>query len=430
MRRPTGLKDALSVGKKLTAKTKYLGAARHLVAVGIMSILITSASGALSVPSASASSGGEVTVGMIGQFSGPVSSSFGALPKVLAAWASSVNAAGGLDGKKVRVVSLDTEVGIEPGLGYAHTLIGTDHAVAIIDTDADPDAATWLPYAQQTGTPVIFSGSQFLGEINDPNVFPVVSYTPQTLMSFIALAKTFGPNLGMVSCSEAAQCAGTAAVVKLVAPTLGVDFKVNVSAPSSAPDFTAVCQDLKNGPVQSYYLQFASAAAQRVADTCYQQGIKGAQLLTAGTSAPYWHKDPAFRGDVVIDKTAPYFGTSTPAERAYRAALSKYASSVVGTNLDNSADMSVWAGGQLISAAAKNVTRPISPATLTTGLYSLKKETLGGLVQPLTFIKGMPTWLPCNFVWKIGHNGRFSVADGGKPVCVSSSALAALTKKL
>ena len=381
--------------------------------------------------SGSSSSGDPVVnIGIIGVFSGAAGSSFGGMPEVMSAWASSVNAAGGLGGRKVHVIAEDAAVGTEPGLGYARELISQDHVVAIIDTDGAPDDARWLPYASTAGVPVIFASglSQSKAAYTDTDLFPVVGESPQIVYAFAQQALALGPKIGQIYCAELPSCASTGQLLEAVGASVGLKVPYNLSASSSAPDYTAVCQGLKNSVVNSYYLAFASAALQRITDTCYQQGLRVPLLLTAGTSAPYWKTDPAFRGSIVLDKTAAYFGTGTPAQKHYRAVLAKYAPGIVGTDLDNASDMWAWAAAQLIATASDKVGGVPTAASLKTGLYALRGETLGGLVQPLTFTKGKPTWLACNFVWRIGGNGQFEVTND-KPVCAPASDVSALTEK-
>jgi branched-chain amino acid transport system substrate-binding protein len=381
--------------------------------------------------SGSSSSGDPViNIGMIGVFSGAAGSSFGGMPEVMSAWASSVNAAGGLGGRPVHVITQDAAVGTEPGLGYAQQLISQDHVVAIIDTDGAPDDGRWLPYASSAGVPVIFASglSQSKAAYTDPDLFPVVGESPQTVYAFARQALALGPKIGQIYCAELPSCASTGQLLDAVGASVGLKVPYNVSASSSAPDYTAVCQGLEKSAVSSYYLAFASAALQRITDTCYQQGLRVPQLLTAGTAASYLMTDPAFRGSILLDKTAAYFGTGTPAQRLYRAALAKYAHNVVGTNLDNASDMWAWAAAQLIAAASGKAGGVPTAASLKAGLYELRGETLGGLVQPLTFTKGKPTWLPCDFVWRIGGNGQFEVTSD-KPVCAPQSDVNALTEK-
>jgi len=400
-----------------------------VLAVGLASACGSAGSASISGTGASAGQGTAINVGLIGEFSGAFGSSFGGIPDVMKAWASVTNAQGGIGGRQVHVIPMDAAVGLQPGLGYAKQLIGQDHVVAIIDADGTPDDATWIPYATAAHVPIIFASplSQSKVVFTDPGVFPVIGESPQIEYAFAASALALGPKFGAIYCAESASCAATSVLLKTVGATLGLTLPVNVPASSSAPDYTAVCQDLKSSGVQSYFLAFASAAAKRIADTCYQQGVRIPQLLAAGTAATFWKTDPAFAGAVVLDKTAPYFASTTPAQKAYRSALAKY-TDIAGTDLDNAVAMWAWSAGQLITAASRHATGTLTAASLTAGLYQLKGETLGGLVQPLTFVAGKPTWLRCNFVWKV-TSGGFTVSDP-KPVCASEAEIASITNLL
>jgi ABC-type branched-subunit amino acid transport system substrate-binding protein len=50
-----------------------------------------------------------VKIGLIGDFSGVMASSFGGIPSVVNAWAAAANASGGLNGEKVAVVTEDPQ---------------------------------------------------------------------------------------------------------------------------------------------------------------------------------------------------------------------------------------------------------------------------------------------------------------------------------
>ena len=394
-------------------------------AVVLLLGLISGCSSASGSSSAASKTGNTINIGQIGPFSGALASTTAGEPTALDAWADAVNAAGGLNGSHVRVISMDSAVGTEPGLNYAETLIGQDHVVAIVDGDGAPDDATWLPYAAKQGVPVIVAGPVgYVTPLTDADAFPIQPSSLQAVYAFAAAARSFGPKFGYVYCAEDPSCAASGKLLKAIGATIGLSVPVDVSASSSAPDYTAYCQDLSGAHVNSWYPGFAAGPAKRITDTCYQQGLHIPQVLTAGTAAPYWHNDPAFFNDPVIDNALPYFASSTPAEAAYRNDLKKYAPGIVGTALDNAITNAAWLGGQLISAAAGQTKGTLTAASLTTGLYSLKDETLGGLVQPLTFVRGKPTVLSCNFVWKISSTGTF-VPGSNQPVCPTGGALAA-----
>ena len=398
--------------------------------VAVLGAALSACSSAGSSGGGSASGSGSVNIGLVGQFSGNLSSSFGGLPKVLDAWASAVNASGGLNGKHVNVVSEDT--GAQADGAAIGKQLAQDNVSGVVEWGLGAtNDNTWLTYLESKKIPVIMAAPPATAAaLQDPLAFPVTGAGPTALYAFVATAKTLGPKLGVAYCSDDSACASVPALFKAVAGPIGVDMAATVEAPSTAPDYTTVCQAFKTNDVASYYLNFASAAAVRITNTCAQQGVTAAQLLTAGTASPGWKTDSSFTGDIVIDNSAPYFDTSIPAVAAYRAALGKYAPSIPGTALDNSAGLWMWAAGQLIKTAATRSAGTVTRASIINGLYSLKQDTLGGIVQPLTFIRSKPTWLPCWFNWKIAKAGQFQAVDNAKPTCAPQSVVNAVVSEV
>jgi len=355
--------------------------------------------------------GSTVNVGAIGLYAGFNASASGKTPEVLQAWADTMNAEGGLDGHRVKMFTEDAAQGEEPGLGDIKTLINQDHVIAIIDQDESPDDATWLPYAKQHNVPVIVAGAAYISPMSDTDAFPVVGDAALVIYQVLAVAKSLGPNFAFDYCTELPACAAYGQLVKAVGADLGESVPVETGASSSAPDYTALCQDL-SGQVESWSMFFPAETEQTITDQCVSQGIKVPQLLLAVSAAPYWKTDSAFYGDTVLDQSAPYFADLTPGQKAYRNALKKYAPSILGATQDTTITVWAWDAAQLIAAAAKNAGTTLTRASLTSGLYDIKDNTLGGLTQPLTFVKNRPTWLPCGFTWKIGPTGQFEA--GGK----------------
>lgn len=380
----------------------------------------------------SGTSASTVKIGLIGDFSGVMASSFGGIPKVVDAWADTVNATGGLNGQHVDVVVEDTGTSTN-GITVAKELV-SDGVAAVIEWPAggaSSNDGTWLPYFRSHDVPVIVTEPEATAaSLTDPLVFPVSAPGPVEVYAFAATAKQLGSRLGVSYCSDAPSCAGIASEFRTMGSLLGVDEAAAVSAPSTAPDYTTVCEAFKAQKVNSYYLNFAAAAAGRITDTCVQEGVTAPQLLTAGTASTDWSTDPAFVGSQVIDNAVPYFDTKIPAVAAYRKALKKYAPSVIGTPLDNAADLWNWAAGELIQAAAEGSGGPVSSASVLTGLYSLKDETLGGLTQPLNYVKGKPTWLSCWFDWTIGPRNAFTAVNNSKPFCATPSQVSKLVTGL
>ncbi len=393
-------------------------AAASAVVAGCSSSSVTSsgASGDLG------NSGSQVTIADIGQYSGVLASTFGDVPKVLDAWVDMVNAAGGLNGHKVHLIHKDVGDTTGAGLVDVKQLIDQDHVVAIV-SDLDNSDLSWLPYAQQKGVPVIPTQAS-AGSISSPDAFPALDSPLAFGYGQANLAKSVGGKLGAVYCAEAPGCEQNNTLISEFAGKIGLTEPVALKVSSSLPDYTSVCQQFKDSNLALYEVVMSSAVGVKIADTCYDQGLKIPQLLRGPAAVPQWKTDKAFAGGVVADAVAPYFDTAVPGVKVYRDALQKYAPSVVGTNLDNSLDLYAWTGAQLFAAAFAKTSGAITSAAVTKGLYSLSGETLDGLVGPLTFSPGKVTFNNCYFAWKIGADGQFLSGNGGKPICAPKDLIA------
>jgi branched-chain amino acid transport system substrate-binding protein len=358
----------------------------------------------------------------MGQYSGVLASTFGAVPQVLDAWVSMVNASGGLRGHMVKLIHKDVGDTTGAGLRAIKELIDQDHVVAVI-SDLDNSDQTWLPYAQQKGVPIIPTQAS-AGSISNPIAFPTLDSPIAFGYGQANLAKTTGTKLGAVYCAEAAGCEQNNALIKQFADKIGLQQPVALKVSSSLPDYTSVCQQFKDAKVDLYEVVMGSAVGVKIADTCYSQGLTAPQLLRGPAAVPQWKTDKAFAGGVVADAVAPFFDSSTPGVKIYRDALQKYAPSIVGTNLDNSSDLYAWSGAQLFAAAVANSTDQITAANVIKGLYALKDETLGGILGPLNFAEGKVTFNNCYFAWKIAAGGKFVGMNDNKPVCAPTDLLA------
>jgi branched-chain amino acid transport system substrate-binding protein len=364
------------------------------------------------------SSGSDVVIGTIGAFSGALGSNEAGIPKAAKVWASSVNAGGGLNGHHVRIVTKD--IGNETGadITAAKALISQNHVAAIFDFDTED--STWLPYAQSKDVPVISFTSS--GSQSSPAAFPISIAQSAFAYALPAVAKTAGPKFGIVYCAEVPSCGGLGSLFKSYTAELGLQVPVNIKISSSAPDYTAACQQLKSAGVDSYVVIAGAAVLAKLADQCHQQGLKAVLVQNAAQSLPAWTTDPAFEGLLVVDNFAPFFADDTPAHKAYRDALKKYATDMVDSATDNAYSEAAYLDGMLVSAAVKSVSGDVTAKSLKDALYALKDETLGGMIQPVTYQAGKATVLGCYFSWTVKDGKR--VADNGdKYDCAPASVL-------
>jgi branched-chain amino acid transport system substrate-binding protein len=389
-----------------------------LTAAGLSACSSSGSAGSPSGPAA-----GEIVLGALGPYSGAFSSTYGAVPKVLSAWEQTVNAAGGIGGKKVSIIIKDTGGGsADAGVAAVHELIGQDHVKAIV-ANQDANDLAWAPYAASQGVPVISATTETDSYV-DPNNFNAQGSAFAVVYGLGQQAKTLGGSLGIAYCAEDPTCAQQAQLLQLFVKAQQVTVPVAVKVPASTADFTAYCQELKGAHVDTFFNSLSDELAQRMNDSCFQQGLSATQVISGALTNLSWKTDPVYRGSVVLDPVAPFFDTAVPGVKQYRAALTKYAASVIGTPGDNSEALRAWASVQLFAAAAGKAGGDITSAAIKSALPKLNGDTLDGIVPPIAFTAGKAAFAECYFRW--APYGQFRALDGAKPTCIPAATIGPL----
>jgi branched-chain amino acid transport system substrate-binding protein len=124
-------------------------------------------------------------------------------------------------------------------------------------------------------------------------------------------------------------------------------------------------------------------------------------------------------------QAAPFFATNIPAVQTANAAIDKYFPGVrENANLYNESDFMSWTSGVLLEDAVKagGLTASATPsaAEVTTGLDSLKGDTLQGLAVPLTFTSGQPHNISCWFTVRV-QDGVPKLVNNGQVSCEPAS---------
>ena len=100
----------------------------------------------------------EIKVGAVFPFSGPASA-LGAVGKSLIAYVISVNDRGGVNGRKVKLVTIDDKFDPELAKANARTLIERQHVFALFQGRGTPHTEAILPLLAQYRVPLIAPGS-------------------------------------------------------------------------------------------------------------------------------------------------------------------------------------------------------------------------------------------------------------------------------
>ena len=374
-----------------------------------------------------ASSGSAIPIGVIGSYSGSQASSTGGVPMVAQAWADTVNAAGGLDGHKIQLFVEDDAGNPATGIQDANVLVQQDKVVAIVGDASNVDSA-WAPIVEKAGVPVV--GGLSLNEtfLTNPDFFASGTNIIALQYGLVATAKKFGGSIDLLYCAEAAACKEGATLTAAIAKTDGVSVPFQAPVSSTAPDYTAVCQEVKSSGAKTYDILDAGVLALRIATACEQQGVAARLVQVDSQITQAFDGVAAVNNTYAVEIDAPWFDSSTPATSAYQAAIAKYAPSL---GQENGPEANYqWVAGQLFEAAVKaSGSGTVTAASVKQGLYALKGETLGGLTQPLTFTKGQTPMFNCWFTMAVVGE-KFALPNGLTTECAPTAVVAAIAKSM
>ena len=394
-----------------------------------LAVLVASSSAlvgiSLTAAAPAGASGSPITVGFICSCTGPLASSIAIGPDAYKAWASSVNANGGINGHKVNVIVKDDAFNSGTSLSEAETLVGQDHAIAIVD-GSDVDAA-WSDYVKQQNVPVIGANSSSEPFFLNSDFYAPGQTEDQLFASIVGAAKKAGAkNMALFYCAEAATCQEGVAPLKSTGAALGVPLIYDASISASAPNYTAQCLAAKQAGAKSLFIADAVGVIEKVATDCAQQGYTPPIVIDGESLAPGLATTAGINKYAIFNNlNVPYFSSQVAGVKTMTNAFKKYQPAILKTANYNELAVQAWVSGLLLATAAHagGMTASATPTAkqLVTGLHTLRNNTLGGMAPPLTFKTGVPNPVDCWQGYAVLKNGKFSTPYGLKSICATST---------
>lgn len=190
-----------------------------------------------------------VTVGITGPKTGPLAS-LGESLTAEEALVNKVNAAGGVNGWKIKFISLDDQWQPAVGVSDYKQLIDSDHVFALAG-GAGPGLVAALPFIEQDGVPLV--GANLLTSVihvNFPQTQSLTSYTPLEA-ALSAFNTTYAASkLGAKSVSFVGESGEVdlnyAPGVTLGAKNAGIKAAASIPIPASSTDLSSYAAQLKN----------------------------------------------------------------------------------------------------------------------------------------------------------------------------------------
>jgi branched-chain amino acid transport system substrate-binding protein len=180
-----------------------------------------------------------------------------------------------------------------------------------------------------------------------------------------------------------------------------------------APTYTSQCLRMKSGGVEAVYLLMDTAGAARAAQNCATQGYRPKFMLLGLDATKDFPTNPHLKGALIPGATAPPSATGIASVQKYQQVMSTYGPTVG----ESGVALMSWASAEMLGLVGKDLPANPTADDLYKALWTLKNETLGGLIVPVTYTRGKPAQVkPCMFLWGEA-DGKFSAPQGEKPIC-------------
>jgi branched-chain amino acid transport system substrate-binding protein len=342
--------------------------------------------------------------------------------EVYTSWVDSVNAAGGINGHPVQLITEDDTTNPGLALTEAKTFI-SDHVVAIADlSELDQAFASTV---QAANIPVVGIFTVAAPFESNPDFYPEGQTGDSEFDAVAATAKAAGATqIAQFYCAEAPQCAVGVGGLKAAGKTFGIPDIYNVAIAGTAPNYTAQCVAADQAHAGALFIADVGAILIKAASECAQQGYKPTYVIDGEVYTQSLTTAPAVSNSLDAEFPDLPFFANTPGVNAAKAAVDKYYPGLFenGTQMNQDAFMA-WVSGELLETAIKagglTASGTPSPAEVVNGLDSFHGETLGGLTPPLTYTPGQPHHIDCWFTAGL-KNGVPSLENNGNVTCTPS----------
>jgi ABC-type branched-subunit amino acid transport system substrate-binding protein len=358
-----------------------------------------------------------VTIGAVGEQTGPIGRFLADTPRAVAAWVAAVNARGGLHCHPLRYVVVDD--GGDPARNQALTrmLVEQEGVVAFVANFAPIAGYASVRYLEEKRIPAVGTEGGSRWFYTSPMYFPqMTSGDGVPAYNFGALAgvaRRIGlSKLASIGCIEVQSCAAFYDNAPKLAERFGLDLVYRGRASVVQPDFTSHCQAAKQAGAEMLIIGLDGNSVARLAKSCAAVNYKPVLSLPMSAGDNEMLKNPQLDRLVVAMPLLPFILSDRPPILEYQQTLKQFA-----PNLPiSAATIAGWSAAKLFEAGTKDLAG-LSSKEILEGMWAIKENDLGGLTHPLTFTKGQPApQVLCFWQMQI-QSGKFVSPDEGVRTC-------------
>src|SRR5215203_1811193 len=316
-------------------------------------------------------------IGVTGALTGPVASTQAPAMEAIRIYADRLNAAGGINGKQLRVILQDDAAEPSKAAANAKRLITQDNVILLINASLSSTYAPTVAEAKRAGVPLMFSSGVCPKEVYppaDPQQFCTTAYA-SNYDSRAALAFVKETAKDPVRISFAAMAIplsrGEMDFAESQAPALGMTVATKEVIPPPTPDYTPFATKIKDANANWVFSWAPWVTQVRTLEGLRRLGWQGdyiawSHLEAEGELARL--KDPRF---YVIGANS-LFQDNLPIHQEIAEAAKKANASYPANQMAEG-----WIAGMVIEAALKSAGWPADAAKLRTALENVKVDLKG-----------------------------------------------------
>lgn len=344
--------------------------------------LVLAAAGVFPTPALAAEG---YVLGLTGDLTGRDSANSGAVADAIRIYFDRVNAAGGINGRKVEILVRDNQSEPSRAATDAQTFVNNDDLMLMITASLSSTYAPTISEAKRKGVPVLFAGGVCPREVfppsPDPLLFCTSGYAAETDVKFaVDYIQSVQPNakLGLISMAIPIS-RGSLDQAAAYAKEKGLNVLSHESAPPPTANYTPYATKLKDA---DWVLSWAPWVTQvKTFEALRQLGWKG-RFISYGHNVAEEElkriKDPGF----LVFTTNGMFSDGQPVHKDVLAAA-EGKTKFPPTYLNEG-----WVAAMTLEMALKKAGWPITRAKLAAAMTDLNVDLRGLRGGPITWSKG------------------------------------------
>jgi len=326
-------------------------------------------------------------IGLTGALTGPPSSTYAPAVEALRLYIDRVNAAGGVNGKQVRLVIQDDSAEPSKAAANVKKLITQDNAVLLINATLSTTYAPVMAEAKRAGVPLLFASGVCPKEVYppaDPLLFCTTAYAAtydsRAALAFMKETAKEPVRLGLAAMAIPLSRAEID-YAEQQAPGAGMTVVDKEIIPPPTPDYTPFATKIKDANANWVFSWAPWVTQVRTFEALRRLGWAGdyitwAHLEAEGELARI--KD----GKLYVIGANALFQDSLPAHREIADAVAKANSKYPANQMAEG-----WIAGMVIEAALKGAGWPADAAKLRTAMEGVKVDTKGLRGGPIEWTK-------------------------------------------